>query len=71
MGLILYDINLPGMNGLKSPRAVQCLHHHQKVFMVTAYGGEANSQRAREYGCDDYFTKPTDFGVLKERLAVC
>lgn len=69
--LILSDINMPGMNGLDLLRAVKDRHNHLKVFMITAYGDDANRQRAREYGCDDYFTKPIDFGVLKEKLAVC
>lgn len=25
-------------------------------------------QRAVDYGCDDYFTKPLDFGMLQEKL---
>lgn len=36
--------------------------------MITAYGGAEYQERALAYGCDDYFTKPIDFGMLKEKL---
>jgi YesN/AraC family two-component response regulator len=66
--LILSDINMPGMNGLDLLKVVKEKHRRLKVFMITAYGDEEYHRRACEYGCDDYFTKPIDFGVLKERL---
>jgi CheY-like chemotaxis protein len=66
--LILSDINMPGMNGLDLLKVVKDMHRHLKVFMITAYGDEEYHRRAYEYGCDDYFTKPIDFGVLKQRL---
>jgi YesN/AraC family two-component response regulator len=66
--LILSDINMPGMNGLDLLKVVKEMHRHLRVFMITAYGDEEYHRRACEYGCDDYFTKPIDFGVLKERL---
>ncbi len=67
--LILSDINMPGMNGLELLKAVKDRHGHLKVYMITAYSDEANRLRATEYGCDDYFTKPLDFTVLKAKLA--
>ncbi len=68
--LILSDINMPAMNGLELLRAVKDRHGHLKVYMITAYSDESNRRQAEEYGCDDYFTKPIDFAVLKEKLAV-
>jgi YesN/AraC family two-component response regulator len=68
--LVLSDINMPGMNGLDLLKVVKAKHRRLKVFMITAYGDEEYHRRAYEYGCDDYFTKPIDFGVLKERLLV-
>jgi CheY-like chemotaxis protein len=66
--LILSDINMPGMNGLDLLKTVKDRHGHLKVYMITAYGDESNRLRAQEYGCDDYFVKPIDFGVLREKL---
>ena len=68
VSLILSDINMPGMNGLELLKAVKEKHRNLRVFMITAYGNAEYQQRALAYGCDDYFIKPLDFGVLKEKL---
>jgi len=66
--LILSDINMPGMSGLELLKTVKEKHGHLKVYMITAYGNDEYHRRAKAYGCDDYLTKPIDFGLLKERL---
>ena len=66
--LILSDINMPGMSGLDLLKVVKARHQHLKVYLVTAYGNDEYQQRAVAYGCDEYFTKPLDFGMLKEKL---
>ncbi|HEX4951156.1 MAG TPA: response regulator [Blastocatellia bacterium] len=66
--LILSDINMPGMNGLDLLKAVKEKHRHLRVFMITAYDNTEYQQRAAAYGCDEYLTKPLDFGLLKEKL---
>jgi len=68
--LLLSDINMPGMNGLELLRLVKGEFPDLKVIMVTAYGDEANHQAALGYGADDFITKPVDFKLLKERIAV-
>jgi CheY-like chemotaxis protein len=68
--LILSDINMPGMNGLELLKAIKTRYPHLKVIMVTAYGDENTHKRAVESGCDDYLTKPIDFGTLKEHLGL-
>src|SRR5262249_8202868 len=62
--LILSDINMPGMNGLELLKIIK-ERFALKVFMITAYGDEANYKTAIEYGADNYLTKPIDFSVLK------
>jgi CheY-like chemotaxis protein len=66
--LILSDINMPGMNGLELLKLVKERYPQLKVYMITAYGDAESHQRAVEYGCDDYLTKPIDFKVLKSRM---
>jgi CheY-like chemotaxis protein len=61
---------MPGMNGLELLKAIKVRYPLLKVYMVTAYGDEATHQRALESGCDDYLTKPIDFGVLKQHLGL-
>ncbi len=68
VSLILSDINMPGMSGLDLLKAVKAKHYHLRVFMITAYGNAEYQQRAADYGCDDYFIKPLDFGMLQVKL---
>ena len=68
--IILSDINMPGMSGL------ELLSHVKKEFamppttmmMITAYGDDASYQQAMRLGARDFFTKPVDFAVLKDKL---
>jgi CheY-like chemotaxis protein len=66
--LILSDINMPGMSGLDLLKLVKQRFPQMRVFMITAYGNDDFHQKAKEYGCDDYLTKPIDFALLRERL---
>jgi CheY-like chemotaxis protein len=66
--MILSDINMPGMNGLELLKKVKKDYPDLTVFMITAYGDENNYRKAREYGCDDYFTKPINFEDLKNKI---
>lgn len=68
IALILADINMPGMNGLEMLKIVKTTFPHLKVFMITAYNDEYNYIIAREYGADDYITKPIEFNKLKEKI---
>lgn len=65
---ILSDINMPGMNGLELLKWIKGNYPDLKVAMITAYGDEKNFKQAKDYGCDDYFTKPLDFVELKEKV---
>ncbi len=67
--LILSDINMPGMNGLILLKLLKEQYPQLKVFMVTAYGDETNSQAAKEYGADQFLSKPIDFAQLKKLMA--
>jgi CheY-like chemotaxis protein len=66
--LILADINMPGMSGLELLKRIKQKYSAIKVFVITAYGDEKNHQLAKQYGCDDYITKPIDFDELKKKI---
>jgi len=67
--LILSDINMPGMNGLILLKSLKEQFPAMKVFIVTAYGDETNYHQAKEYGADNFLTKPIDFAQLKAAMA--
>jgi two-component system, chemotaxis family, chemotaxis protein CheY len=66
--LILSDINMPVMNGLELLRQIKESYPDLKVIMITAYGDEHNYNMAKKFGADDYFTKPLEFNLLKDKL---
>ncbi|MBR8833310.1 MAG: response regulator [Stigonema ocellatum SAG 48.90 = DSM 106950] len=66
--LIIADINMPGMNGLELLKILKQNFPHLKVFIITAYDDEQKHQIAREYGADEYLTKPIEFDKLKEKI---
>jgi CheY-like chemotaxis protein len=66
--LILTDINMPEMNGIELLKRVKNKYPKLKVFVITAYGDENNFSMAKNFGADDYFTKPLEFELLKSRI---
>jgi CheY-like chemotaxis protein len=65
---IFSDINMPGMNGIELLKRIKEQYNDLKVSMITAYADDHNFHEAKEYGCDDYFTKPIDFTDLKQKI---
>ncbi|HMQ08999.1 MAG TPA: response regulator [Saprospiraceae bacterium] len=68
--LILSDINMPGMSGLKLLENIKSNHVSSSTYvvMITSYGDEENYRYAVEIGADDFITKPVDFHELKYKL---
>lgn len=66
--LILSDINMPGKSGLELLAEVKQQWPPMTVFMITAYGDGNTERRAYELGAAEFFNKPIDFSVLRERL---
>lgn len=66
--LIIADINMPGMNGLELLKILKEKFPYLKVFIITAYDDDQKYQTAREYGADEYMTKPIEFDKLKEKI---
>ena len=66
--VILSDINMPGMDGLRLLEMVKQLQPDLPVMMVTAYGDDERRQRASALGATEFLTKPVDFDALKAQL---
>lgn len=68
--LILMDISLPKMDGWEVTRRLKDNPEtrHIPVIALTAHALSTDRQKAFEIGCDDYDTKPVEFGRLSEKI---
>jgi two-component system, chemotaxis family, chemotaxis protein CheY len=60
LDIILTDINMPIMDGLKLVKRVRTdeVHKTVPVIIITTEGGEEDRQRALALGANAYITKP-------------
>jgi CheY-like chemotaxis protein len=68
--LILMDISLPKMDGWEVTRRLKNnrLTSGIPVIALPAHALSTDRQKAFEIGCDDYDTKPVEFGRLSEKI---
>jgi two-component system cell cycle response regulator DivK len=59
-GLILMDIQLPGMNGMEATRLIKAnpASRHIPIVALTGYAMDGDEKRMLEAGCDGYLSKP-------------
>ncbi len=65
---VFSDINMPGMTGLELLEIVTRKYPHIHVSMISAYGEGENHRKAMASGAKEFFTKPIDFGRLKQEV---
>jgi DNA-binding NtrC family response regulator len=58
--LVLLDVKLPGMDGVKILEEMKKIDKNLIVIMLTAYGDVKGAVRAIKLGAFDYITKPFD-----------
>jgi len=58
--MVLLDIRLPGMDGMKVLEKMKGIDREAAVIMLTAYGDIRDAVRAMKLGAFDYITKPFD-----------
>ncbi len=66
--LVLADIKMPGMDGLKLLERIKRSDPDQTVVMMTAYGSIESAVAAVKSGAYDFITKPFDHDALVVRL---
>src|SRR5258707_11090331 len=68
--LILMDISLPVMSGWEVTRLLKANEatRHIPIIALTAHAWITDRKKAIEAGCDDYDTKPVEFGRLSEKM---
>ena len=65
--LVLLDINLPGMGGLATCRAIRA-DPNVAIIMLTVHNTEAAKVEALDAGADDFVTKPFSTPELLARI---
>ena len=70
-GLILMDVQLPGMDGLQALAHLRAdpLTAHIRVAAVTAFAMKQDRERCLVAGFDGYLEKPIDVRELPRRVA--
>ena len=66
--LILSEINMPGMTGLKLLPKAKAARPDVPVIMITAYGDDSTRRKALESGAEALLTKPIDFVALRGEI---
>ncbi len=67
--LVLSDINMPRMDGLKLLEQLQQGEWQVSTIVVSAYGDMANLRTAMNRGAFDFVMKPIDFADLEATIA--
>ena len=68
--LILMDLNLPVMDGWEAARRLKADARTASipVIALTAHAMNGDRERALAAGCDEFDTKPIDFGRLVHKI---
>ena len=62
--VIITDLNMPEMNGIKLCRAIRKTVPMAMIFAMTGYASLFELADCREAGFDDYFVKPVNIKTL-------
>jgi len=65
--LVILDVNMPGMNGLETCRAMRSITE-VPIVMLTVRDAESDKVEALDAGADDYVTKPFGSPELLARI---
>lgn len=66
--LVLLDINMPGLGGLETCRAIRDAQRSVAIIMLTVRNAEHDKVHALDAGADDYITKPFSMPELLARI---
>ena len=69
-GLVLMDVQMPGMDGLEATRWMREQNFQQPIIELTAKAYKEDERACLEAGMDDFLTKPIDYDLLSSRIAM-
>ena len=73
--LILFDIQLPGMNGYEAVKMIRSMARSDAskvpVFAMTANAFSQDVEQSIRCGMNDHISKPIDVGVLYQKIQNC
>lgn len=64
--VVLLDVHMPGMDGMKVLKAIKQKYPQVKVIMVTALETREKIEEAMRLGADNYITKPLSLEYLEK-----
>ncbi|GAF96502.1 unnamed protein product [marine sediment metagenome] len=64
--IILMDLSLPKLSGWEAVKSLKSNHEFRTIpiLALTAHAMVGDREKALEFGCDDYFTKPIEIDAL-------
>ena len=66
---VILDVSMPELNGYQTCRELKKLRADLPVIILTGKNDNADRFWALECGADEFLTKPTDPGVVLQKLA--
>ena len=68
--LIIMDLSLPVVDGWEATRRLKAdaALQHIPIIALSSHAMRGDEERARQYGCDDYLSKPLDENLLFKKL---
>jgi DNA-binding NarL/FixJ family response regulator len=66
--VVILDIRMPQVNGIKVLRAIKRNNHHLKVIIFTNYPYPQYRKRCLDLGADFFFDKSTEFEKLVDTV---
>ncbi|MBE2285770.1 MAG: sigma-54-dependent Fis family transcriptional regulator [Prosthecobacter sp.] len=67
-GLVILDVGLPDVSGLKVLEKIQALPKPPPVIIITAHGTLDTALEARRLGAREYFLKPLDLAAIQRTI---
>ncbi|PKP17582.1 MAG: hypothetical protein CVU05_15310 [Bacteroidetes bacterium HGW-Bacteroidetes-21] len=69
--LLIMDIKMPGMDGMKTIKEIKKMHPNLPVIGCTAYAMQGDKENILKAGYDDYIPKPIHAETLFEKIEKC